>query len=85
MKIMHVREPWETQYPVGDVSDRDDFLDHCEGVVAAAADRARRRAPGIDVTTTLVSGEVIEEVMRESENANEVVLGSRGGVASPGW
>jgi nucleotide-binding universal stress UspA family protein len=79
LEIVHVREPWESRLPVGSVRDLDDSLpDHCEGVVSAAAINARRRAPGIDVTTTLAGGEVIEAIMRESSTADEVVLGSRG-------
>ncbi|WP_214321698.1 universal stress protein [Nonomuraea sediminis] len=52
--------------------------DHGETVVAAAAERARERAPGLRITTEPTTGNVVEELIAEAGDADCVVLGSRG-------
>ncbi|GAA3820468.1 universal stress protein [Sphaerisporangium flaviroseum] len=79
LKIVHVREQWGEGAPFHAMPGfEDSFTEYCEGVVAAAAERARERAPGIEVRTALATGAVIETLMGESVDAEEVVLGSRG-------
>ncbi|MCT9931200.1 universal stress protein [Planotetraspora sp. A-T 1434] len=79
LRIVHVREPWANEHPFHGVEGFGESLtEHCEGVLALAADRARQRAPGLDVTTGLVTGAVIERLMTESARAGVTVLGSRG-------
>lgn len=79
LKIVHVREVWAHDFPFHQVPGFNESLsEHCEGVVAAAADSVRERIPGIDVTTALLTGAVIEQLTNESTGADEVVLGSRG-------
>ncbi|MFI6596595.1 universal stress protein [Nonomuraea sp. NPDC050536] len=51
---------------------------YCEGLVAAAADRARERAPGLQITTERTTGNVVEGLIAEAGEADCVVLGSRG-------
>ncbi|MDA0638284.1 universal stress protein [Nonomuraea sp. MCN248] len=55
-----------------------DVRKYCEGTLAAAADRARGLAPGIEVGTVLQAGNVAETLIAESAGADSVVLGSRG-------
>lgn len=81
LKIVHVREPWANEYPFHGVPGFSASLsDYCEGVLAHARERAIRRAgaPGLDVTTDLVTGTVVERLTDESERADLVVVGSRG-------
>ncbi len=85
LKIVHVREPWANEYPFHGVAGFSESLsDHCEGVLARARERAigraggREEAPGLTVTTGLVTGTVVERLTDESERADLVVVGSRG-------
>ncbi|MEU7897492.1 universal stress protein [Nonomuraea sp. NPDC049152] len=68
LRIVHVCERWgipeETEY--------------CEGALAAAADRARLSAPGVEVTAELLPGHVVETLLGEAAGAESIVLGSRG-------
>ncbi|MEU4330008.1 universal stress protein [Nonomuraea dietziae] len=68
LRIVHVCERW------GDMEQSK----YCEGMLEAVADRARLRAPGVDVTTELLSGHVVETLMGEAAVAESIVLGSRG-------
>ncbi|MER6812675.1 universal stress protein [Spirillospora sp. NPDC000708] len=47
-------------------------------VLAAAGERVRERWPDLETTTVLVTGETWQALGAESENAFELVLGSRG-------
>ncbi|MET8142569.1 universal stress protein [Sphaerisporangium sp. NPDC005288] len=79
LRIVHVREPWANEYPFHRVEGFDQSLtDYCEGVLAKAAERAGERAPGLAVTTELVTGAVVERLLDESGRADAIVLGSRG-------
>lgn len=51
---------------------------YCQGVLEAAADRARELQPGLDVSTGMPSGNIIDTLIAESRSADSVVLGSRG-------
>ncbi|GGN48569.1 universal stress protein [Streptomyces albiflavescens] len=49
-----------------------------ENIVGSAAERARRRNPGLKVSTELVPEEPVDALLREGRNATAVVTGSRG-------
>ncbi|WP_431933240.1 universal stress protein [Nonomuraea jabiensis] len=68
LRIVHVCE----QQP------RREGIEHCTRVLEAAADRARRLTSDVKVTTELLGGNVIEDLIAESESADSLVLGSRG-------
>ncbi|MET8384702.1 universal stress protein [Streptosporangium canum] len=79
LKIVCVREPWAGDFPFHAAPGLSDALrEHCDEVLAAAAARAGRRVPGIDVTIDQVIGAVVERLKSESETADTLVLGSRG-------
>ncbi|WP_067172094.1 universal stress protein [Microtetraspora niveoalba] len=79
LKIVHVREPWAHQYPFHAVEGFDQSLsEYCEGVISAAAERARGRVPGLAVTAELSAGTVLEKLKAESRHAVAMVVGSRG-------
>ncbi|MFC4530731.1 universal stress protein [Sphaerisporangium dianthi] len=79
LRVVHVREPWATEFPFHRVDGFDQSLtDFCEGVLAKAAEHARERAPGVAVTTELITGAVVERLRHESEKTDTLVLGSRG-------
>ncbi|WP_188197186.1 universal stress protein [Nonomuraea sp. SYSU D8015] len=69
MRIVHVCEQW---------SYAGAGTEYCAGVLAAAADRARALTRDVEVTTQLLSGNVIDTLIGESAAADSVVLGSRG-------
>ncbi|MER7506066.1 universal stress protein [Nonomuraea pusilla] len=69
LRLVHVCEQWP--HAVGGTK-------YCAGALEAAADRARRIAPGADIVTDLLAGNVIEDLVRESRTADSTVLGSRG-------
>lgn len=77
LRIVHVCEQWvataaglPAEFPTG--------ADYCAGALEAAADHARDLAPGVEVSTGMLSGGVIDALIRESVNAESVVVGSRG-------
>ncbi|GAT69513.1 universal stress protein UspA [Planomonospora sphaerica] len=79
LRIVHVCEPWVYDIPLDTPPGfRDSVSEHCRGVVEAAADRAREHAPGLEVQTMLETGRVAEVLRREAEDAEQVVVGSRG-------
>ncbi|WP_406864698.1 universal stress protein [Streptomyces sp. HUAS MG47] len=49
-----------------------------ENIVGAAADRARRRAPGLAVTTDVLAEDASSALLREGQEAMVLVVGSRG-------
>ncbi|MFG3436456.1 universal stress protein [Nonomuraea sp. NPDC047897] len=51
---------------------------YCARALDAAAGHARDLAPGVEVTTGMLTGGVIEALVRESASADGVVVGSRG-------
>ncbi|MEO3811561.1 universal stress protein [Sphaerisporangium sp. B11E5] len=79
LRVVTVKEPWAREYPFPIVSSFDAAITgRCADVVAAAADRARRRAPGLPVSTGLDTGAVIERLRHEAEKTDVLVVGSRG-------
>ncbi|GAA3166854.1 universal stress protein [Planomonospora alba] len=79
LRIVHVCEPWAYGIPEdAPAGFRDSVAEHCGDVVELAEDVARGHEPGIEVSTVLETGRVAEVLRREAEDAEEVVLGSRG-------
>ncbi|MEV1248763.1 universal stress protein [Nonomuraea sp. NPDC050022] len=80
LRLVHVCEQWspslgEAQWPL---SLDEAQAEYCAEALQAAANRARELAPGVEVTTDLREGNVIEQLIAESASADSVVLGSRG-------
>ncbi|GAA2287420.1 universal stress protein [Nonomuraea roseoviolacea subsp. roseoviolacea] len=80
LRLVHVCEEWspslgEAQWPL---SLDEAQAKHCAEALEAAADRARELAPGLEVTTDLRKGNVVERLIAESATADSTVLGSRG-------
>ncbi|MGW2218976.1 universal stress protein, partial [Nonomuraea sp. NPDC001684] len=69
LRLVHVCEPW-----TGDVG----TAEYCAGMLEAAADRARGLVPGVEVGTEILPGPVVDDLVRESAQADSLVLGSRG-------
>ncbi|MEW9531767.1 universal stress protein [Microbispora sp. NPDC049125] len=79
LRIVHVREPLAGTQAWQDVDGLDAAIQqYGEGVLAAAERHARERAPEVEVSTRLVSGDVIERLKDEAVDADELVIGSRG-------
>lgn len=78
LRIVQVREPWTAEHPFTAAGGRPTLTERCTAVLEAAADRARDRVPGLEVTTAMVTGAVIDRLKSESKIADTVVLGSRG-------
>lgn len=79
LRIVHVREPWAHEYPFHAVEGfSQSYSEYCEGVLAAAAARAGEIAPGMEITTDLVEGPVVETLHAVSAGAAALVVGSRG-------
>ncbi|MBX6384571.1 MAG: universal stress protein [Microbispora sp.] len=79
LRIVHVREPWAHTYPFHAIEGfAQSYSEFCEGVLAAAADRAREIAPGVEITTDLAEGTVVETLRARSVGAAALVVGSRG-------
>ncbi|MEV4471933.1 universal stress protein [Nonomuraea sp. NPDC049504] len=68
LRLVHVCEQWS----------HSEGTEYCAGALEAAADRARGIASGVKVTTDLLTGNVIDELIAESATADCLVLGSRG-------
>ncbi|MGW3353031.1 universal stress protein [Nonomuraea rubra] len=68
LRIVHVREQRPGEHSRG----------CCANTLATAADLARGTAGGIQVTTELLAGTVVDQLLAESASADSVVLGSRG-------
>ncbi|WP_101784521.1 universal stress protein [Nonomuraea indica] len=73
LRIVHVCEQWAATMAAGEAA-----ADYCAGALEAAADHARELAPGVEVSTGMLSGGVIDALIRESTAAESVVVGSRG-------
>lgn len=52
--------------------------EYCAGTLEAAADRARELTRGVKVSTELLAGNVVKDLIGESAAADSLVLGSRG-------
>ncbi|RCG26225.1 universal stress protein [Sphaerisporangium album] len=85
LRIVHVREPWSYQLPPrAGARDPDSLTEFWQGALAAAVDRVRGHAPGVDVSAALVVGAAAERLATESEGADELILGSKGLGGLPG-
>ncbi|GAA4208825.1 universal stress protein [Streptosporangium oxazolinicum] len=79
LRIVHVCEPWPGDIPLQTPPGfRDSVTEYGQGVLERAAVLARERAPHLEVDTLLEAGGVIGVLRREAEDAEQVVLGSRG-------
>ncbi|MFI7445995.1 universal stress protein [Nonomuraea sp. NPDC049714] len=76
LRVVLVRQPWAAEHPRS--ADYESRTEQCHRLLDAAADRARARSPGLETTTALVTGAVVERLRTESETADTVVIGSRG-------
>jgi nucleotide-binding universal stress UspA family protein len=79
LRIVHVREPWSYDFPLQAAPRfQGSLLAYWEAALAAAVEWVHRHAPGVEVSSALVTGAVSERLRAESEDADELVLGSRG-------
>ncbi|GAA3070013.1 universal stress protein [Streptosporangium carneum] len=79
LRIVHVREAWGRGAESGTHPGFDDSqAEEARNVLDAAKDLARGRAPGVTVETSLEAGKSAEVLRREAEDAEQVVVGSRG-------
>ncbi|MDP9868298.1 MULTISPECIES: universal stress protein [Streptosporangium] len=79
LRIVQVCEPWIYDIPLQTPPGfRDSVTESCQGVLENAARLARERAPGIEGDTVLETGRPVEILRREAQDAEQVVLGSRG-------
>jgi nucleotide-binding universal stress UspA family protein len=79
LKIVHVCEPWTGDIPLQTPPGfRDSITEYGQSVLERAAELARERAPHLEVDTMLEAGRVSEILRREAEDAEQVVVGSRG-------
>ncbi|MEU8250630.1 universal stress protein [Nonomuraea sp. NPDC048916] len=69
LRIVHVCEQWVRN--VGGT-------EYCLGALEAASDRAHEVAPDVELSTEILSGNVIDALVGESVTADSLVLGSRG-------
>ncbi|MEV0232738.1 universal stress protein [Nonomuraea sp. NPDC050786] len=68
LRIVHVCQQWP----------HSDDTEYCTKALEAAAARARELTRAVDVTSELLSGDVVNALIAESESADSLVLGSRG-------
>ncbi|GGK87368.1 hypothetical protein Sme01_48700 [Sphaerisporangium melleum] len=79
LRIVHVREPWTWDYPYRAAPwFRDALPAYWRSVLAATVEWTRRYAPGVEVSAAMVTGAAAERLAGESEDAEELILGSRG-------
>lgn len=69
LRIVHVRDAWPYN---------GDLAGYGTEILDDAAERARKAAPGLDVATRSLCGNVVDVLIEESAPADGVVLGSRG-------
>ncbi len=58
--------------------DRPSALAMAQNIVGSAAERARRRNPGVPVSAELLADEAVDALLRAGHNASALVTGSRG-------
>jgi nucleotide-binding universal stress UspA family protein len=79
LRIVHVCPPWIYDMPLETPPGfRDSMTDHCRETLDAAAGAARAHAPQLKVEAVLEKGKPVDVLRREAEDAEELVLGSRG-------
>ncbi|MEU8108741.1 universal stress protein [Nonomuraea muscovyensis] len=69
LRLVHVCEQW--------ARDRGE-PEYCAGALEAAADRARALAPGVELSTEMLTGRVVNALVAASAAADSLVVGSRG-------
>ncbi|MFJ9898356.1 universal stress protein [Streptomyces sp. NPDC091280] len=79
LRLVHASrwEHYERAVPLNDLS-RPPLRVFAENLVASAAERAERRAPGVKVTTDIVPAEPADALLSEAGDAFALVTGSRG-------
>jgi nucleotide-binding universal stress UspA family protein len=79
LRIVHVWEPWSYDFPFEAAPHSQRSIPaYWEGVLAAAVEWVHGHAPDVEVSAALVTGAVSERLTTESEDADELILGSRG-------
>ncbi|MDH2427363.1 universal stress protein [Sphaerisporangium sp. TRM90804] len=79
LRIVHVREPWTYDFPLKAAPDSEDSVpSYWHDALAAAVAWVHGNAPGVEVSAALVTGAVAERLTTEAEDADELILGSRG-------
>jgi nucleotide-binding universal stress UspA family protein len=77
LRIVHVTEPWVADLPPAPALG-DALAEHARAVLDAAAAAARARAPGLPIETVPLNGQVTAELLRQAQDAEELVVGTRG-------
>ncbi|MFG2073242.1 universal stress protein [Nonomuraea maritima] len=78
LRLVHVREPWAAETEPTARSGRVTMVEWRAELLAESAARARVLAPGIDVSTAVATGAVVERLRTEGETADTLVVGGRG-------
>jgi nucleotide-binding universal stress UspA family protein len=79
LRIVHVWEPWSYDFPFKAAPRFESSLPaYWTGALAATVDWVHDHAPGLEVSAALVTGAVSERLTTESEDADELILGSKG-------
>jgi nucleotide-binding universal stress UspA family protein len=79
LRIVHVAEPWVFDLPLATPPGfHESLTERSQAVLSEAAKVARDRAPGLRVETVAHTGGVRKELLRESHDAEVLVVGSRG-------
>jgi nucleotide-binding universal stress UspA family protein len=79
LRIVHVWEPWSYDFPFKAAPHSQRSVPaYWEGALAAAVEWVHGHAPEVQVSAALVTGAVSERLKSESEDADELILGSKG-------
>ncbi|WP_214411505.1 universal stress protein [Sphaerisporangium fuscum] len=79
LRIVHVIEPWTFDQPLATPPGfHDSLCDHARSLLDEAAATARERVPNLDVETETLIGSIRKELLKETDGADELVMGSRG-------
>jgi nucleotide-binding universal stress UspA family protein len=79
LRIVHVAGPGGLEVPFGEVAGLAEAVSRDgEQILAAAAEVAGKRAPGVRIETRALAGAIAPTLIEEAEGASETVIGSRG-------
>ncbi|MBB4919803.1 universal stress protein [Streptosporangium saharense] len=79
LRIVHVCAPWIYDIPLQTPPGfRDSMAEYCQEILDAALSLARSHAPDLEIETVRERGKASDVLRREAEDAEELVLGSRG-------
>ncbi|GII66043.1 universal stress protein [Sphaerisporangium krabiense] len=79
LRVVHVSEPWMYVQPLATPPGFQDSLEEASrAVLAQAADEARDQAPDLEIETVSRVGDVRTELLRQSHDAEALVVGTRG-------